>query len=65
MTEFVSVDVDSFGVIEMPSEEEQLGSITNMTKIALDPSPTQVELVTFLIIFFFIPERILWFEAKI
>lgn len=65
MIEFVSVDVDSFGVSGMRSEEEQLGSMTNVTKIVPDPSPTQVELVTFLIIFFFIAERILWFEARI
>ena len=56
MIEFVSVDVDSFGVSGMPSEEKQLGSMTDMTKIVPDLSPTQVELVTFFIIFFFIAE---------
>ena len=58
MIEFVSVGVDSFGVNGMTIEEEQLGSMTDMTKIKLvpDPSPTQVELITFLVIFFFIAE---------
>ena len=58
MIEFVSVGVDSFGVNGMTSEEEQLGSMTDTTKIKLvpDPSPTQVELITFLVIFFFIAE---------